>query len=84
MLGKRTNVLILKDDVGRAKPTTKKLPGKEFAFGNPNKPELGAATCISSWAARDTILPAMRHSSQPKDFKTINKKAAQQGMVTAK
>lgn len=43
LLGKRTNVLLVKDDVGRAKPTTKNLPGNEFAFGKANRFDEGAA-----------------------------------------
>jgi len=27
LLGKRTNVLLVKDDVGKAKPSTRNLPG---------------------------------------------------------
>ena len=33
LLGKRTNCLLVKDDVGKAKPATRNLPQKEFAFG---------------------------------------------------
>lgn len=33
LLGKRTNCLLVKDDVGKSKPFTQTLPGKEFAFG---------------------------------------------------
>lgn len=33
LLGKKTNVLILKDDVGKPKPTTRDLPDDKFAFG---------------------------------------------------
>ena len=36
VLGRRTNYLIVKDDVGKAKPATRKLPGKDFAFGRPD------------------------------------------------
>ena len=36
ILGKRTNYLIVKDDVGKAKPTTRKLPSQDFAFGKPD------------------------------------------------
>ena len=36
ILGKRTNMLLVKDDVGRAKPATRKLPPKEVAFGKAN------------------------------------------------
>lgn len=33
LLGKKSNVLLLKDEVGRAKPTTRNLPGNSFVFG---------------------------------------------------
>ena len=36
LLGKRTNVLLVKDDVGKAKPTTRKIPSDQFAFGKAN------------------------------------------------
>ena len=36
LLGKRTNVLIVKDDVGMAKPSTRKLPKDGFVFGKSN------------------------------------------------
>ena len=35
LLGKRTNVLLVKDDVGKAKPTTRAVPPSDFAFGKP-------------------------------------------------
>lgn len=33
LLGKKTNVLLVKDDVGKAKPFTRDLPSEQFAFG---------------------------------------------------
>ena len=33
LLGKRTNVLLLKDTVGKAKPSTRDLPNNSFSFG---------------------------------------------------
>lgn len=36
LLGKKTNCLLVKDDVGRAKPTTRKLPDDSFVFGKPD------------------------------------------------
>ena len=35
-LGKSSNYLILKDDVGRSKPTTRALPPWDFAYGRPD------------------------------------------------
>ena len=33
LLGKRTNMLLVRDDIGKAKPTTRKLPKEDYAFG---------------------------------------------------
>ena len=38
LLGKRTNALLVKDDVGKAKPSTRSLPNEDFAFGKPAGP----------------------------------------------
>ena len=43
LLGKRTNVLLVKDDVGKAKPTTRDLPPGQIAFGKANRFEESAA-----------------------------------------
>ena len=37
MLGKKTNCLLVKDDVGKAKPFTRKLPKEDFCFGKGSK-----------------------------------------------
>ena len=39
LLGSKHNYLILKDDVGMAKPSTRKLPPLDFAFGKVEKKE---------------------------------------------
>ena len=36
-LGSKTNYLVLKDDVGKAKPTTRNLPPEEFSYGKTEK-----------------------------------------------
>lgn len=43
LLGKRTNVILVKDDVGRAKPATRNLPNSDFAFGKASKFDESAA-----------------------------------------
>ena len=43
LLGKRTNCLLVKDDVGKAKPSTRKLPKEEFAFGKSNNHNIESA-----------------------------------------
>lgn len=35
LLGKKTNCLLVKDDVGKAKPNTRNLPESSFVFGKP-------------------------------------------------
>ena len=74
----------MKDDVGRAKPATRRLPSKDFAFGKTEKPEEGAGSIVNSWQENVPFLPDIRKSSQPRDFKLLNKRSAMQGMVTAK
>lgn len=39
LLGKKSNMLLVKDDVGKAKPSTRNLPGDSFAFGKPAAPK---------------------------------------------
>lgn len=44
------NRLLVKDDVGKAKPCVVKLPPSDFVFGKPDsKDEAGAAVLTSSW-----------------------------------
>ena len=42
ILGKKSNVLLARDDVGKAKPSTRNLPAADFAFGKGNKFDEGA------------------------------------------
>lgn len=43
LLGKKSNVLLVKDDVGKAKPTTRNLPAEQFVFGKGNRFDESAA-----------------------------------------
>lgn len=43
LLGKRTNVLLVKDDVGIAKPATRDIPAATFVYGKANKFDESAA-----------------------------------------
>jgi hypothetical protein len=36
LLGRHSNYLIVKDDVGRSKPTTRNLPDFQFTYGKPD------------------------------------------------
>ena len=47
---KEKNVLLARDDVGRAKPTTHDLPTGNHVFGVPNKKEnYGAGKLTAEW-----------------------------------
>ena len=47
---KTNNVLLVKDDVGKSKPATVKLPGVGHIFGKPeNRGQEGAGIITSSW-----------------------------------
>lgn len=47
---RKKNVLLLKDDIGKGKPPSIKLPPVDNAYGKPNnKNEQGAAVITTSW-----------------------------------
>ena len=50
LLGKRTNVLLVRDEVGKSKPATRTLPKGDVAFGKANVAgeSAGASKCIFS------------------------------------
>ncbi len=39
MKTKQTNVLLIKDDVGKSKPFTRELPPEHFSFGKKVRPD---------------------------------------------
>ena len=45
------NILLVKDDVGKSKPPTFKLPQMDFSYGRPgdNKKQEGVAAITTSW-----------------------------------
>ena len=50
VLGSKTNYLIVKDDVGKPKPTTRKLPKEDFVFGKPDQTGAeGAGSICTTW-----------------------------------
>ena len=51
----RRNILLLKDDIGKSKPCSFKLPPNGFAFGRAeNKDYEGAGKLTSSWMTHQT------------------------------
>ena len=82
-MGNRKNYLVLKDDVGKAKPTTRDLPGPAFAYGKTDKvKQEGAGVITTSWLYHKSKLTDDKHN--PRDFKKLNKFAVVGGMVTSK
>jgi hypothetical protein len=83
VLGNKRNYLVLKDDVGRAKPTTRDLPNQGFAYGKAEKnKQEGAGVITTSWLYHMSKLNDDKHN--PRDFKKLNKFAVVGGMVTSK
>ena len=80
-LQRSSNVLLVKDDVGRSKPTTRTLPGPDFTYGKDvvhDAEDAGKVT--SSWKFHQPSkdLPPDR------DFKKLNKLSVRNGKVTAR
>ena len=66
----KKNILLQKDDVGKGKPCTIKLPPVDFVFGRPmNKDNESAGTLTTSWSIHQISQPRMT----AKDFIRINK-----------
>jgi hypothetical protein len=83
LLGNRRNYLVLKDDIGRAKPTTRDLPSSDFAYGKTDKSKQeGAGVITTSWLYHRSKMNDDQHN--PRDFKKLNKFAVVGGMVTSK
>tara|TARA_B110001469_G_C9414744_1_gene211976 strand:+ start:122 stop:328 length:207 start_codon:yes stop_codon:yes gene_type:complete len=66
--------LIVKDDVGKSKHTTRTLPGGEFTYGKPDQlNQEGAAQVCTSWKIHKSNITD--DSKNPRNFKTLNKRA---------
>ena len=78
---KSGNYLLVKDDVGKAKPTVRQLPQDGFAYGKKINPDAeGAGALLSSWATH-----AQSWEAPPdKDFKKLNALSLKKGATTAK
>lgn len=75
------NALLVKDDVGKAKPSIYDLPGEGHAFGLTQPPDAeGAREVVGSWAAH---VPRARPGHGAQDFAKLNVLAAQSSVVTA-
>lgn len=76
------NAILLRDDVGRAKPSAYDLPHESHSFGRAEAPDIeGAADVLMSWAAH---MPGPAEGPDRRDFLRMNKMAAGCRVTTSK
>jgi hypothetical protein len=75
------NVLILKSDVGKAKPCAVPLPPPSFVYGQGRvRDKEGVGSIISSWETH----AVSKLPEAPRDFKTLNVMGLRNGLWTSK
>lgn len=81
-MGRPTNPLLVRDDVGKAKPSCYDLPGSHFPYGRPGNQDVEGAREVSMrWASH---IPSIAPEAAAPDFVGFNKKAACNRITTAK
>jgi len=76
------NAILVKDDVGKARPTVYDLPHESHAYGRAEMPDLeGAREVTMNWAAH---VPRAKPGPSGQDFKLINKMATRSKVSNAK
>lgn len=77
----KKNQLLVKDDVGRAKPATRDLPPEGFTFGKADRRDSeNAGVVTSSWKMHEQSKPR----DPERDFKKLNKMGLRDGVVDAR
>ena len=77
----KKNLLLVKDDVGKAKPATRDLPPDGFTFGKADRRDQeNAGVVTSSWKLHAQSKP---HEAE-RDFKKLNKMSIKEGVIDAK
>lgn len=80
--GKPTNLLLVRDDVGRPKPTCFDLPDNQFSYGRPgNQDSEGAREVSMRWVGHTR---SKRMQADEPDFMSVNRKAAADRVTNAK
>jgi hypothetical protein len=75
------NAVLVKDDVGKAKPTIYDLPPDGHAYGRSDPPDQeGAREVTMHWAAH---VPRRKPGPECQDFRKLNRLAAQNGCTNA-
>lgn len=78
----RSNPLLVKDDVGKAKASCYNLPGEDFAYGRPDIPDFeGAREVTMQWVSAQQ---QTREEVQVQDFQKLNKRAIKAKVSDAK
>lgn len=76
------NPILVRDDVGKGKPTCYDLPPEEFAYGRPDNPDFeGAREVTMQWLSH---IPSSQPAERQHDFRKINKLALRGGVASAK
>lgn len=79
--GRSKNVILVRDDVGKAKPTCFDLPHEAFAYGRAEPADLeGAREVTMHWAAH---VPRPKPGENVQDFRKLNKMAAKANVPNA-
>ncbi len=74
------NYLLLKDDIGRPKPSVRKLPNQSFTFGKPEiRDSENAGVITTSWKLHNRS----KVPETDKDFKRLNMVSVNQKATTA-
>lgn len=83
LLGKKSNCLLVKDDVGRAKPSTRRLPQNDHVYGKADllRDRETATDVCSNW---QVYASASHVRNDPRDFKKLNKMSLRSGSVNAR
>ncbi|CAE8606852.1 unnamed protein product [Polarella glacialis] len=76
------NAVLMKDDVGKAKPTVYSLPHEGHAYGRSEPADVeGAREVTMHWAAH---VPRPKMGPETQDFRKLNRAAAKSGVRHAK
>eukprot|EP00931_Biecheleriopsis_adriatica_P095449 TRINITY_DN6904_c0_g1_i1.p1 TRINITY_DN6904_c0_g1~~TRINITY_DN6904_c0_g1_i1.p1 ORF type:complete len:291 (+),score=56.56 TRINITY_DN6904_c0_g1_i1:68-940(+) len=77
-----TNILLVRDDVGKSKPTCFDLPEDHFSYGRPGNTDVEGAREVSMrWVSHT---PSRSVEAEALDFVSLNRKAAIAKITTAK
>ena len=73
--------MLVKDDIGRAKPVTRDLPPEGFTYGKADRRDTeNAGVITSSWKLHEQSKP----KESERDFKKLNKMGLKNGVVDAR